>query len=435
MDAVEATEYLCPGKYGPVSRAVHLARLAAGDPICRNCPHHGDQAGLSPRWQAKIAQRGHHPAGELYCDEEHIAGLASHAVESAAVRQLAVALAIQLRHRNPEVAAMPLVVVAGDGRAVTAEALAAVSDGIRWAGCHVVEAGSIASPCLVHAMVRLQADGGIYVGQPPRDARDLGMKFWIDRKPVSAGGPLERLLQVAARTLDRPTRRFGLRRRCEADRPYHAELADRYHGLRPLRFVVETRCAPSLRDIRTLIQPTACELVTAGPFHFRMAIADDGESCQVADERGRPVPPERLLVLLARHVLSRDGVGYPEAGQKSGPVGSPLPPGTATIPKTIVLEEETSPGVVRSLRSLGATIVHANRRRNAMAEAMGRSAALLGGGPCGRVWYPLPCEGWCDPGEPCAVADALATLTLLLEVLSRSDRPLSGVLDAESPIR
>lgn len=70
-----------------------------------------------------------------------------------------------------------------------------------------------------------------------------------------------------------------------------------------------------------------------------------------------------------------------------------------------------------------------------MAEAMGRSAALLGGGPCGRVWYPLPCEGWCDPGEPCAVADALATLTLLLEVLSRSDRPLSGVLDAESPIR
>jgi phosphomannomutase len=58
-----------------------------------------------------------------------------------------------------------------------------------------------------------------------------------------------------------------------------------------------------------------------------------------------------------------------------------------------------------------------------MASAMRRHDALLGGGPSGRYWHsigqvPLP--------------DALATLTLVLVLLSRDDRPLSAVLDAEA---
>jgi phosphomannomutase len=54
---------------------------------------------------------------------------------------------------------------------------------------------------------------------------------------------------------------------------------------------------------------------------------------------------------------------------------------------------------------------------------MQKYGALLGGGSDGRCWYaalgpPLP--------------DALMTLTLLLGILSQSDRPLSEVLNHES---
>jgi phosphomannomutase len=46
--------------------------------------------------------------------------------------------------------------------------------------------------------------------------------------------------------------------------------------------------------------------------------------------------------------------------------------------------------------------------------------ALVGGGPSGRFWYAR--SGHVSP-------DALVTLSLLLTILSQSDRPLSRVLD------
>jgi hypothetical protein len=60
-----------------------------------------------------------------------------------------------------------------------------------------------------------------------------------------------------------------------------------------------------------------------------------------------------------------------------------------------------------------------------MFRAMHRHEALFGGGPGGRFWHAH--EGF-------AAADALVTLTLLLGILSRSDRAASEVLDAEAPL-
>lgn len=248
------------------------------------------------------------------------------------------------------------------------------------------------------------------MGQPPSEPRDVALKFWLEGRPLS-GEALEQLSKQADQPANRPGRRYGLRRRCEADRPYLAALADRFHALRPLRFAVETTCEPVLRDLRTLLRSTACELVGGGRVHFRAAISDDGESCRIADERGRPVPPERLFLLLARHALAEQ--------QAANPGG----PGVS-----IVLERETPADVARALERLGAGIVTAASRRSAMAEAVERRRALLGGGASGRVWYPIV-EGDL-PAERRPAADALDTLARLLEVLSQSDLPLSGVLDA-----
>ena len=41
--------YRCPGQQHPISRAVHLGRLAAFYPACRQCSHRDDTGTLSPR--------------------------------------------------------------------------------------------------------------------------------------------------------------------------------------------------------------------------------------------------------------------------------------------------------------------------------------------------------------------------------------------------
>jgi phosphomannomutase len=125
-------------------------------------------------------------------------------------------------------------------------------------------------------------------------------------------------------------------------------------------------------------------------------VADDGEVCAVLDERGRPVPAERLLVALARQLLAEHPLG------------------------AMVLEEGTAPAVARDLEAAGGRIITSSARRAAMAAAMREHGALFGGGPSGRFWYTAA-------GPP--LPDGLITLTLLLALLSRSDRPLSEVLD------
>ena len=59
-----------------------------------------------------------------------------------------------------------------------------------------------------------------------------------------------------------------------------------------------------------------------------------------------------------------------------------------------------------------------------MAEALRRHGAACGGSPDGRLWY---------GGAGVPLPDALHTLTHLLALLSRSDRPFSVVLDREAP--
>src|SRR5687768_15345386 len=39
---VTPAEFVCPGEHYPISRAVHLARLATGFARCRECPLHHD---------------------------------------------------------------------------------------------------------------------------------------------------------------------------------------------------------------------------------------------------------------------------------------------------------------------------------------------------------------------------------------------------------
>ena len=88
-----------------------------------------------------------------------------------------------------------------------------------------------------------------------------------------------------------------------------------------------------------------------------------------------------------------------------------------------MLEEGTSPAVVRRLEQLGLGVVGGGVRRADMATAMQRVGAMLGGGVSGRFWH-------IESGVP--LPDGLMTITQLLKLLSRTDESLSTVLDREA---
>ena len=200
-------------------------------------------------------------------------------------------------------------------------------------------------------------------------------------------------------------------RRVDAQAAYLAGLSPFYHALRPLHVAINAPCPPVIEYLRTLTAQVACRLlpclsghvadaVRAAGAHFGITIEDDGETCRLWDEQGRPVPSERLLLLLARHLLT----------QQSG--------------ATVVVEAGSSPALAGQIAALGGRAVTADPARAAMAAAMREHEALLGGGPSGRLWHAV---------GRLPLADALRTLTLVLVLLSRDDRPLSEVLDAEAP--
>ena len=66
----------------------------------------------------------------------------------------------------------------------------------------------------------------------------------------------------------------------------------------------------------------------------------------------------------------------------------------------------------------GQIVVVAGSSRQSLWQSMRRSGADLGADDQGRIWY---------AGGPTS-ADALQTLTLILTLLSRGDRPLSELI-------
>ncbi len=410
-------EYRCPGERSPISRAVHLGRLARFYPACRRCAHRDQTGTLSPRQVRRLTETQRRAELPPLFYAEGAAGVYLNELGPALARRMAAALGVYLGREQADAADPPVAAIASDGRPLAAEMVAALSEGLRWAGCHVVDIGAATAACLARAIGLLESDGGILLGNPTGRAHTVGLKFWArGGRPLSEGDSLEALRQIFESGPNRPTRKCGSLRRFQAEAPYLDGLADDYHALRPLRFVLAADCRPLIGYLEKLTAKVACVAIPprSGPdrlcdqvrderAHFAIHIHDDGERCRLVDERGRYVPCERLLLLVARHRLAEQ----PEAG--------------------IVLEHETDPQVADAIRALGGGVVTSDARRARMHRAMRASEAPFGGGPSGRFWY--------RSADGLHFADALMTLTLLLTILSQSDRPLSQVLDAEAPLR
>jgi len=349
-----ADEFRCPGETGTISRAVHRARLAGFYPKCRGCPHRVDTTGFSDKLIERLAEVHVVSPGGAGFDADGITGAVPNELTPEVTRQAGAAFGLLLREQSPG-PSWPTVLVAGDGRRLTSPLVAAVAGGLRWSGCHVVDVGAATSGCLAFGMRQSRADGGVLVGNPGHRSHEAGLWFWVGQRPLAASGDspgatgvppsatgvspvkseelgqrcamaqapcLEQLELLYHGHLDRPTREFGTLARVSFESDYLGSLAGWYHGIRPLRVVLDTHGRPLLDYVHRLSRSLACEFfdeltdtpaveVPRHKAHFGVEIDGNGERARVWDERGEPVDDERLLQLIARH-LREHGEDRPE---------------------------------------------------------------------------------------------------------------------------
>jgi len=417
-------EYRCPGEKYPISRAVHLGRLARFYPACRDCPHRHDTGVLSPRQAKRLQETARRGRKEPLFRREEIGGVALGQLSPGTVRDVAVAFGICLQRNllvEPAPSEQPevrdtVVVVAGDGRPAVAELVAAACEGLRLAGCHVVDLGAASAACLMFTADRLGVAGGLLVGSGQGGLNRIAVKlFGPEAAPLSQDSGLDVVCGQWEHGIDRPTRRFGGAGRFQAETPYLDLFRPYYHALRPLRFVLDSACPPVETYLDRLLADLACravvvhaggenlpEQVIAEEAHFGIHVDDDGERCRVVDELGHWIATDRLLALLA----SQSSADASESKR------------VLALAPDIEWSSADMPGLaweVAQLRDASS--------RAAVAAAMRQCAGTYGADLHGRLWSRAG-------GVP--VPDALHTLTQLLALLSRSDRPFSVVLDREA---
>jgi phosphomannomutase len=429
--SAEVEIYRCPGEDRPIERGVHLARLATFYAPCRECVHRDDVRHLSPieiRQWGEIDRGRHRPPRFT---GEGLESDSPNECDAAVARRCANALAATVWewHRDP--ARSPTILVGADGHWCSAELVAAVCESLQRSGCRAVETGAVTSASLGVLGQQVGADAAIWVGNFSGRPHAIGFKMWGKHgRPWSSPGELDVVRQRFEMTdLPRPKRRGGGLLRANAAEFYLSPLTSLFHGLRPLRFVLDTTCEPLVQYFRVLSAGGACEVLrgraNGGAFqspdanssaasfsdhrieavcqrvleqraHFGLWVAGDGETCRLVDERGVPVNGEVLLLTLAEYIC-RERAGV-----------------------TLLVEHAASAELIAAVERAGASVARGGLTRQETYDTIVSSDAVFGGGASGRFWF---------TGEPPA-ADSLMTLSVLLTLLSQSDRPVSQVLDA-----
>ena len=337
------------------------------------------------------------------------------------------------------------VAVAADGRWLTARLAAAAGEGLLRSGCRVVDTGASTVASLAMLIHRHRLDGGLLVGNSSGGPQIVSLKCWGPQgSPWSVGGGLDHVTALLATAPERGSRRSGGLERIDVAAEYRQQLAELFHGLRPLRLVLDTSSAPLLEQLRQLASSSACQIIPPRPpavgklaasvqrkfksvrpaaggqssaqapaadyraqraqrlreqvpedgADFGLWIDGDGDTLELIDQLGQPVNTERLLLALAAR-LSSDARS----------IG-------------VVLEADASHAAGRQLLSAGARTFESPSSRESMFGAMQRTGAALGGGPSGRLWF----------GEESPRSDALRSLAEVLQLLSQGDAALSDVL-------
>ncbi|MDA0835163.1 MAG: hypothetical protein O2955_11830 [Planctomycetota bacterium] len=438
--------YRCPGEEHPITRSIHLARLAAFFPKCRDCEHRGETGQLPTQAVTQFESTRHRIERPSVFNAEGVRGVYLNELTCEKVGRIAGAFASVLwddipRHGQsnqdpffhpppfqPESYRRgPSIVVSLDNRPSSPEVARAVAASLRRMGCQVIDVGLATTPCFWFAVHHLDAAGGILITGAGEDPSWTGFEF-VGRGavPLSAGHGLEQIERRYREGYSRPTRQSFPQRSFEAWMPYLTGLWKHFHALRPLRVCCATPNELVRQSLEQLFEKLPCRLmwvpisrrrrqlgaisdpdtkivgqaVRDKDADFGVLIDEDGQQIAFWNEQGLPVADEIVMRLLATFML-RD---FPHL--------------------EVALESPGWAGLETQLASLHVRSHHAGTTRADMTNALSDPGTICGGGPSHRYWF----------REAYPTCDAILALAKMLQLLSLRDTKFSELMNpASSP--
>ncbi|HEV3299571.1 MAG TPA: hypothetical protein VG055_08010 [Planctomycetaceae bacterium] len=432
---VESKAYICPGESHPISRSVHLARLAAAFPACRECPLRDEGSRIAVRDLASIElDAPPKPQRELIA-AGGLRGIFLNAITRRVADTVATRFAESLWERAPVRSpndgidrgarlSRPTVVVGYDERPSSPTIFAAAVAALRRMGCHVIDVGLATKPCFWFAVDHLHASGGLFVTGSGTEPAWTGMDFlWEGARPASVeevshfrswGDPNQK---PETFRLTRPTRTAGTERMFQAAALYEASLAKHFSGIQLQKIALACSSPLVVQLLQRLLKgPSREVLCTELPVKIRnptrrrdeailrlsttvresqaqlgILIDDDGQRCGFIDERGRHVSASAIARLVVPLLLAEQ-------------------PGS-----TVVLEPAALVELRPLIEAMGARCQTDAGDLDSMSAAIRDFRAVYGGGDSGRHWF---LDGYAN-------CDACLISGRVLAVLSGANQPFS----------
>lgn len=438
LPTLQEPRYVCPGEDYSISRAVHLSRLAAFYPKCRECEHRHDTSQLPQLTIDKIDASSRRAERPTLFTDQGVRGIYLNELTATRAGEIAGAFASLLWEATPltlkptETAPAaprlhkrlgPQVVIGHDERPSSPDLVTGVAKTLRRMGCQVIDIGLASRPCFWFAVDHLQAAAGIHVTGSGCNPAWTGLDFVMaGAVPVEGDHLLTAINERYQAGYQRPLRQSAGQRTFQALPVYEPGFLKHFHALRPLKVCVGCANRPVRDLLGRLFQKLACRLIpVAIPVrerslldpddadnhrlrqavvregaHLGMLIDDDGQTCAVWDERGAMVPPRRLTLLLAETLLAESRQAH------------------------IVLEAPAFKELLRPIDRRDGFCVEAGPGLWGISQMMRETNAVFAGGDSGRYWF----------REATPTCDAILTLAKLLQALSRSDTEFSEVMAA-----
>lgn len=314
------------------------------------------------------------------------------------------------------------IVIGCDCRLSSTRLKRAIVGGLLATGCDVTDVGTVATPLVYYAQVHLKCDGAIMITGSHNPPEYNGFKAMAGGDAIF-GGDIQQLRRMIE------TRDFesGEGSRCEYDilTPYVDEISSQFNFPRRVRIVVDAgngTAGPVMHRLfaKLNVEPVEMFYEMDGNFpnhhpdptlpenleHLidvvketgaELGLAFDGDSDRIGavDETGHVVYGDMLMLIFGREILTRK-------------------PGA-----TFISEVKCSQVLYDELRRLGGNPIMYKTGHSLIKAKMKEEHAELAGEMSGHMFFKDRYYGY---------DDALYSACRLIEILSRSGKPLSAQL-------
>lgn len=317
------------------------------------------------------------------------------------------------------------VIVGRDVRLSGEQLQNALIKGLQLGGCNVEDIGMVTTPALYFSSAHYGKDAGVMVTASHNPPNWNGFKIWRKDGFVCEGKGMEDLKRIVLSNSYKESGVGRVKRNAHALMSYSNHIVNSVKVERELKAVFDAGNGASSLLIPKTCEDAEIEVVALnaepdGSFSrhppevtvevlnelesvvlkekaaFGVSFDGDGDRCVFVDDKGRVVPSNSIFIILAEHYLRK---------QKGAPI-------VYEISCSMLVEEVISSNGGKPILS---RVGHAYIYENMIAEN-----AVLGGESSGHYYF----------NELYGFDDGLFTSLKLAEILSRSDRHLSEMVDS-----